>query len=865
MSDTSYIDDPTSDSISHTPIFKEEETLLEAIQRREFNENYPTYKKVQKLAYRIRLRRGTVSSTLRYPCRTWIYRFLKRHTSVRSIVPTPIDEARFNASTLNNVVPFLQKLLKLVETHRYHPDLILQMDETSLQSKAFRPSKYDGVVRMRRLRPLFQNSFTLSPDMDIPRLIDFKYRKYTVTHTPRGWMTQEAFAWILKTQVYPEIERVRQDHIAEHYEHEKRMAQEKASPKKRSPRKRVEGSSEIEMDYVPYAWLPPQKKGENGKENRDRRGTCPDDRGEGRQNGETTSQKKEEEEQVESTNLRKTLTGSVGGQMGLMRNEQTLTGSVGGQMGLMRNEQTLTGSVGGQMGLMRNEQTLTGSVGGQMGLMRNEQTLTGSVGGQMGLMRNEQTLTGSVGGQMGLMRNEQTLTGSVGGQMGLMRNEQTLTGSVGGQMGLMRNEQTLTGSVGGQMGLMRNEQTLTGSVGGQMGLMRNEQPLIQHHPFLPDSHLQNLSSSERALIILDGHNSHSQPELMAWLAARNVDVIVLPSHTSEFLQPLDQVVNKEWKRALKAVSLPKNKRDQTQLNTFMNQIDIAVTKALQADYIRKGLRNTGQSFEEWKQSRSNHNTDDDEFPDNSDDSPDPNWVNRIKASHLDDWDAFQVEDIDSIKPLKPSASFPISGHVLADQSFLRCWCDHLAARERLKDEKESARRIRTEKRRAMTFRKLEKLTERRGGQSSVSVTRERKILPDDSSESSDSFSHSHDEDAVKAHSRSMTLHRLKSVPGIADAHLFLRGSVLVVVASSMNGVGIHTQSKMIVCRVERGQQFTMFFAVSKNVESRHSGVDAVIASIPLSSSCPFLPDERVLSVSVASRIHSLNPTTLKRL
>ncbi|KAK2942152.1 hypothetical protein BLNAU_22931 [Blattamonas nauphoetae] len=664
--------------------------------------------------------------------------------------------------------------------------------------------------------------------MDIPRLIDFKYRKYTVTHTPRGWMTQEAFAWILKTQVYPEIERVRQDHIAEHYEHEKRMAQEKASPKKRSPRKRVEGSSEIEMDYVPYAWLPPQKKGENGKENRDRRGTCPDDRGEGRQNGETTSQKKEEEEQVESTNLRKTLTGSVGG--------------------------------------------------------------------QMGLMRNEQTLTGSVGGQMGLMRNEQTLTGSVGGQMGLMRNEQTLTGSVGGQMGLMRNEQTLTGSVGGQMGLMRNEQTLTGSVGGQMGLMMNEQPLIQHHPFLPDSHLQNLSSSERALIILDGHNSRSQPELMAWLAARNVDVIVLPSHTSEFLQPLDQVVNKEWKRALKAVSLPKNKRDQTQLNTFMNQIDIAVTKALQADYIRKGfekcglilrpptkmlnsLRNTGQSFEEWKQSRSNHNTDDDEFPDNSDDSPDPNWVNRIKASHLDDWDAFQVEDIDSIKPLKPSASFPISGHVLTDQSFLRCWCDHLAARERLKDEKESARRIRTEKRRAMTFRKLEKLTERRGGQSSVSVTRERKILPDDSSESSDSFSHSHDEDAVKAHSRSMTLHRLKSVPGIADAHLFLRGSVLVVVASSMNGVGIHTQSKMIVCRVERGQQFTMFFAVSKNVESRHSGVDAVIASIPLSSSCPFLPDEselsftqsvsgpprRVLSVSVASRIHSLNPTTLKRL
>ncbi|KAK2946971.1 hypothetical protein BLNAU_18129 [Blattamonas nauphoetae] len=213
---------------------------------------------------------------------------------------------------------------------------------------------------------------------------------------------------------------------------------------------------------------------------------------------------------------------------------------------------------------------------------------------------------------------------------------------------------------------------------------------------------------------------------MSWLAAHQIDVIVLPSHTSEFLQPLDQVVNKEWKKALKSVSMPKDKNDQSQLNQFMNKIDGAVTRALQADYIRKGfekcglilrsptkmlmsLRNVGQTFEEWKQTNTLQKKVDDELNVNSDDGLDCNWKNQIKGDHLDEWESFTVENDNSIPPLKPSASFPISGHVLSDPYFLHRWFEHNAAQKRVEEEREVARRARNERRRAATFRKLEKL------------------------------------------------------------------------------------------------------------------------------------------------------------
>ncbi|KAK2942405.1 hypothetical protein BLNAU_22672 [Blattamonas nauphoetae] len=92
--------------------------------------------------------------------------------------------------------------------------------------------------------------------------------------------------------------------------------------------------------------------------------------------------------------------------------------------------------------------------------------------------------------------------------------------------------------------------------------------------------------------------------------------------------------------------MPKDKNDQSQLNQFMNKIDGAVTRALQADYIRKGFEKCG---------------------------------------------------------------LILSGHVLSDPYFLHRWFEHNAAQKRVEEEREVARRARNERRRAATFRKLEKL------------------------------------------------------------------------------------------------------------------------------------------------------------
>ncbi|KAK2947995.1 hypothetical protein BLNAU_17031 [Blattamonas nauphoetae] len=211
--------------------------------------------------------------------------------------------------------------------------------------------------------------------------------------------------------------------------------------------------------------------------------------------------------------------------------------------------------------------------------------------------------------------------------------------------------------------------------------------------------------------------------------------------------------------------MPKDKNDQSQLNQFMNKIDGAVTRALQADYIRKGfekcglilmsptkmlmsLRNVGQTFEEWKQTNTLQKKVDDELNVNSDDGLDCNWKNQIKGDHLDEWESFTVENDNSIPPLKPSASFPISGHVLSDPYFLHRWFEHNAAQKRVEEEREVARRARNERRRAATFSKLEKLQGKQVRRPPQHVSREFRVIHDDSSESSISLGHDEEFDDV---------------------------------------------------------------------------------------------------------------------
>ena len=54
----------------------------------------------------------------------------------------------------------------------------------------------------------------------------------------------------------------------------------------------------------------------------------------------------------------------------------------------------------------------------------------------------------------------------------------------------------------------------------------------------------------RVLLLLDGHSTRSSETAKTALSAANVDVIIIPSHTSHVLQPLDRGVNRSFKHHL---------------------------------------------------------------------------------------------------------------------------------------------------------------------------------------------------------------------------------------------------------------------------------------------------------------------------
>jgi hypothetical protein len=57
--------------------------------------------------------------------------------------------------------------------------------------------------------------------------------------------------------------------------------------------------------------------------------------------------------------------------------------------------------------------------------------------------------------------------------------------------------------------------------------------------------------NERALLILDSHESRRCPEALEVLSDANIDVFTLPSHTSHILQPLDCGVNRSFKMKIR--------------------------------------------------------------------------------------------------------------------------------------------------------------------------------------------------------------------------------------------------------------------------------------------------------------------------
>jgi hypothetical protein len=100
--------------------------------------------------------------------------------------------------------------------------------------------------------------------------------------------------------------------------------------------------------------------------------------------------------------------------------------------------------------------------------------------------------------------------------------------------------------------------------------------------------------NKRALILLDGHSSRRNLQLIKDLAAMGIDVVTLPAHTSHILQPLDLGSNAAFKRALRTALSPPGKRQMAaKLLPFIRSIADAVYDALRPKIVRGGFTAAG--------------------------------------------------------------------------------------------------------------------------------------------------------------------------------------------------------------------------------------------------------------------------------
>jgi hypothetical protein len=96
----------------------------------------------------------------------------------------------------------------------------------------------------------------------------------------------------------------------------------------------------------------------------------------------------------------------------------------------------------------------------------------------------------------------------------------------------------------------------------------------------------------KALLILDGHSTRMQIDLWKSLKELNVDVLCLPSHTSNVTQPLDASPNGRFKYLLEDISFPKKSELENKLTQFVVDVSDAIQLALTHSCIRSGFIKT---------------------------------------------------------------------------------------------------------------------------------------------------------------------------------------------------------------------------------------------------------------------------------
>ena len=106
-----------------------------------------------------------------------------------------------------------------------------------------------------------------------------------------------------------------------------------------------------------------------------------------------------------------------------------------------------------------------------------------------------------------------------------------------------------------------------------------------------------LSQKKRHLLILDGHKSHINLDILLKAKEHGIDMISLPSHTSHELQPFDKACFRpSFKMAFRAyrdVWLNKNSGNKCRKEDLAHWASLALKKALTRKNIQSGFRATG--------------------------------------------------------------------------------------------------------------------------------------------------------------------------------------------------------------------------------------------------------------------------------
>jgi hypothetical protein len=99
------------------------------------------------------------------------------------------------------------------------------------------------------------------------------------------------------------------------------------------------------------------------------------------------------------------------------------------------------------------------------------------------------------------------------------------------------------------------------------------------------------TSCKRALLIMDGHSTRNNYPLMKFLSSLQIDVIILPAHTSAVTQPLDLCCNAQFKRliAKKKLQFPLKAKFRTDLFSFLDGLEDAMEEALLRPKVKCGF------------------------------------------------------------------------------------------------------------------------------------------------------------------------------------------------------------------------------------------------------------------------------------